>query len=316
MKKTPRAVRASFIGFAIVIAFTLFTPTSHLTNRTPHQRNSATPIHESTVVTSDSFVVGGFDTSRGGSYSFPSGTFLNQARASLSTNFPGVSFVETSTLTPAALAAVNVLIVSSASSNYSHITPLTGAEHSALLGFVQGGGCLILFPDNDSFGGTGTPEANESLIDPFGMDVAGTLNGTVIAAVGNPAASPITNGPFGIVSSFSQNYPGGLTNLGPLAASLAVNPLGHALAVIPSGAISSGSGRVVVFTDINTFGDDNENGFFPDNEALFLNTIKFCRGVGPPANKDQCQNGGWRTFNVPRAFKNQGDCIQFVNTGK
>lgn len=39
-------------------------------------------------------------------------------------------------------------------------------------------------------------------------------------------------------------------------------------------------------------------------------------GVGPPTNKDQCKNGGWQMFNVPRAFKNQGDCIQFVNTGK
>ena len=29
-----------------------------------------------------------------------------------------------------------------------------------------------------------------------------------------------------------------------------------------------------------------------------------------------CKNGGWKTFNTPRAFKNQGDCIQYVNTGK
>jgi hypothetical protein len=38
--------------------------------------------------------------------------------------------------------------------------------------------------------------------------------------------------------------------------------------------------------------------------------------VGPPATADQCKNGGWQTFNTPRAFKNQGDCIQFANTGK
>jgi DNA-binding beta-propeller fold protein YncE len=38
--------------------------------------------------------------------------------------------------------------------------------------------------------------------------------------------------------------------------------------------------------------------------------------VGPPANKEQCKNGGWKTFNTPRTFANQGDCIQFVNTGK
>jgi hypothetical protein len=39
-------------------------------------------------------------------------------------------------------------------------------------------------------------------------------------------------------------------------------------------------------------------------------------GVGPPTSKEQCKNGGWQTFNTPRTFKNQGDCIQFVNTGK
>lgn len=37
-----------------------------------------------------------------------------------------------------------------------------------------------------------------------------------------------------------------------------------------------------------------------------------------PTSKDQCKNGGWQTLfraNGTR-FKNQGDCIQYVNTGK
>ncbi len=38
--------------------------------------------------------------------------------------------------------------------------------------------------------------------------------------------------------------------------------------------------------------------------------------TGPPTNKGQCMNGGWQRFDSPRHFKNQGDCIQFVNTGK
>lgn len=42
-----------------------------------------------------------------------------------------------------------------------------------------------------------------------------------------------------------------------------------------------------------------------------------CDGVtGPPINKDQCKNGGWAKFTIPRKFKNQGDCIQYFNTGK
>ena len=38
--------------------------------------------------------------------------------------------------------------------------------------------------------------------------------------------------------------------------------------------------------------------------------------IGPPTNPNQCKNDGWKTFNTPRTFKNQGDCIQYVNTGK
>jgi hypothetical protein len=33
-----------------------------------------------------------------------------------------------------------------------------------------------------------------------------------------------------------------------------------------------------------------------------------------PTSKDQCKNGGWKTFTDP-AFKNQGDCVSFVATG-
>ena len=30
-----------------------------------------------------------------------------------------------------------------------------------------------------------------------------------------------------------------------------------------------------------------------------------------PTFKDECKNGGWRSFGV---FKNQGDCVSFVAT--
>jgi len=37
---------------------------------------------------------------------------------------------------------------------------------------------------------------------------------------------------------------------------------------------------------------------------------------GPPVDKDQCKDGGWQRFDVPRTFKNQGDCVSFTNTGR
>jgi hypothetical protein len=40
--------------------------------------------------------------------------------------------------------------------------------------------------------------------------------------------------------------------------------------------------------------------------------------LGEPGTKDDCKNGGWqfRSREDGTAFKNQGDCIQYVNTGK
>ena len=37
-----------------------------------------------------------------------------------------------------------------------------------------------------------------------------------------------------------------------------------------------------------------------------------------PANKDDCKKNGWKTLfrSDGTPFKNQGDCIQYVNTGK
>jgi hypothetical protein len=51
------------------------------------------------------------------------------------------------------------------------------------------------------------------------------------------------------------------------------------------------------------------------NWAGDVPAVQFTATAPSPTNKDQCKNGGWQQFNSP-TFKNQGDCIQFVNTGK
>ena len=59
----------------------------------------------------------------------------------------------------------------------------------------------------------------------------------------------------------------------------------------------------------------------PDGDLTLLGLTGF-GGVGGiaftplPTSKDQCKDDGWQRFNFPFSFKNQGDCIQFVNTGK
>lgn len=52
-----------------------------------------------------------------------------------------------------------------------------------------------------------------------------------------------------------------------------------------------------------------------DNDGI-IDSATCDTQIGPPSTTDQCKNGGWKNYNAPRTFKNQGDCIQYVNTGK
>lgn len=36
--------------------------------------------------------------------------------------------------------------------------------------------------------------------------------------------------------------------------------------------------------------------------------------VGPPIAADECTAEGWKAFTVPRMFRNQGDCVSFVQS--
>lgn len=92
-------------------------------------------------------------------------------------------------------------------------------------------------------------------------------------------------------------------------------------------SIYDGSGNLVKTwtlsdpTDIigDTVGG-NRYGWFPSQEFAFLAVDNTERAdvLPTPENKDDCKDGGWK--DLVRAdgstFKNQGDCIQYVNTGK
>ena len=58
-------------------------------------------------------------------------------------------------------------------------------------------------------------------------------------------------------------------------------------------------------------GPDEPNPFTNFNELV----VEGC--VATPADKDDCKDGGWESLfrEDASAFKNQGDCIQYVNTG-
>jgi hypothetical protein len=47
--------------------------------------------------------------------------------------------------------------------------------------------------------------------------------------------------------------------------------------------------------------------------ALAVGDIVVVDAPALPTSKDQCRNGGWQSYGV---FKNQGDCVSFVATGR
>ena len=54
----------------------------------------------------------------------------------------------------------------------------------------------------------------------------------------------------------------------------------------------------------------------PEGQPSTILTPNNERLCGPPANVASCRDGAWSNFTFPRLFENQGDCEQFVITGK
>lgn len=51
----------------------------------------------------------------------------------------------------------------------------------------------------------------------------------------------------------------------------------------------------------------------PTGTPTSVSTGQLC---GPPAQAGDCRGGEWARFNHPRIFNNQGDCEQYVLTGR
>jgi hypothetical protein len=192
-------------------------------------------------------VIGSFDSSRGGTYSISSGSLTSNLRAHVAATFPGTTYSSSSTLTPAFLSGVNVLVIAAPFNNTGPaITPLSAAEQSALVSFVNAGGRALLFADNN----TQFEVASDSMVSPFGLDSTGVIFGSATATVTN-TMHPVTNGPFGPVSTLTYGSPGWFNALGANAAALArLNANNQvSLAVTDYGVLSPGSGAVVYFAD-------------------------------------------------------------------
>lgn len=133
---------------------------------------------------------------------------------------------------------------------------------------------------------------------------------TLIGASPNPVIAPSTPGPplSGIVSITGTNLAGGeIYTDGPLLllGSSSVNGSGTSIErSFEIGCCGPYQGQVFNFFVVT-----------PSGQAATSAIISLSN---PPPNKEACKNNGWRSFTRRdgSAFKNQGDCVSYVNTGQ
>lgn len=207
-------------------------------------------------------VVGGWDLTRGGQYSLSAGSNTAPIRSALSGLFPGTTFTGSSTLTAGYLGGVDLLVVTSAFSDSTPITPLSAGEQSALMNFVLAGGNALILGERSDF----SPLVNPTLVTPFGPNINGTTMLNPNATVTNPTSIPFTAGPFGVVTSLSTANPGWFDSLGGAIPVATISPGLNVLAYFPENALAPGSGRVVISADSD---------IYFNNTILIFNTFNY-----------------------------------------
>ena len=122
---------------------------------------------------------------------------------------------------------------------------------------------------------------SQSFVVPFGLATTGTVLSADSVTVTSPNSSPVTDGPFGLVTLYTVSFPGWYTSLGTAQGLATLDSNGETtLAWIPPGQISPSAGGIVFFSDYaNTV----------SSEALKLNSISAVGGtctISVPATSD------------------------------
>src|SRR5262245_24106483 len=155
------------------------------------------------------------------------------------------------------------------------------------------------------------PFSSPRLFTALGSTVTDVLffrPGTDIAATTNGFGAVFTDVDLAAVTSIEF-----FNNAGESLGTLFVPPADNGLSFVGIVFTSDRIGRARI-TSGNTAPGPNET-----SSVDIVVMDDFIYGeplVGPPANADECKKGEWANFEFPRTFKNQGDCIKFIKTGK
>ena len=96
-----------------------------------------------------------------------------------------------------------------------------------------------------------------------------------------------------------------------------VSPLASHTGLTDSSVYSPGTPDNVYYWHVRAVDNASNSSAWTNAWRVTVNTQPVL--VGPPTNKDQCKNDGWKLFNNP-TFRNQGQCVSYVvsnvNAGK
>lgn len=211
-------------------------------------------------------LVVGFNLTRGGTYNLQNQTTLQN---SITAAMPSASFVFTGALDTGLLLEARGVVIMSPIDNINPISALTTSEQTALLNFVKAGGFAIIATDAGyipSFDVT-----NASFLNPFGLVVTGTDQGS--ATVINPTGNPISNGPFGLVTSLTGIAAGPYSTVPVIYNPLIQLSAGAAGGgYFAPGALSANSGAVLFLSDANFI---NSSFSVPGNYKLISNFVTY-----------------------------------------
>ena len=171
---------------------------------------------------------------------------------------------------------------------------------------------------------------NSAALQASGIWSSGTTNlDSSIVALNTATASgytelygPITSQGHNVIGDPGAFVPSTGDQVGVTAAQLNLGPLANNGGPTQTRALGTGSVAIdtgddaVTLSPLNLTTDQRGPGYARKSGTHVDAGAFEVQQVHAPTNKDQCKNGGWRNFDSPHTFKNQGDCIQFVNTGK
>lgn len=218
-------------------------------------------------VTAAAQVIVGFDSTRGGTYNLQSQAGV---RTAISAALPNATFSFTSSLSSDLLANARGLVIMSPINDGGPITALSNIEQAAVSAFVRGGGFAVILTDNNS--NSNWLATNTTFVAPFGFSTSGSYNQSSLSLL-NPSGNPISNGPFGTVTTLAAVAQGSFSSTPQSFTTLAQLSGGQVVAgYFDSNALADGSGAVLFVADANVF---NSGWATEQNYDLLSNFVSF-----------------------------------------